>query len=238
MLYRKSSPTPPTLLLRIVVTAGASALLGTAACSGVSDVPPGAQQFDGSGNIPSPDLGLDASTPGNPGQCNGAPCAGGSTPQSGHDAAAPTVVPPPAQVEDAGKGPCSGGPCGSIVMPPPEDAGKAPCNGGPCGSVVMPPPEDASVPDGHALLGSMVMPPYDAGPPDGAGPPDDAGSPDAAHHCCMGVVGVVPLPGDAGSGDAGDDGGDNRTHDGGVHGFCNGLPCGLIIHPDGGGFGP
>jgi hypothetical protein len=39
MIYRKHSPTPPRLLLRIVGTAGAGALLGAAACSS-SSAPP------------------------------------------------------------------------------------------------------------------------------------------------------------------------------------------------------
>jgi hypothetical protein len=36
MLYRKAAPNPPRLLLRIVATAGAGALLGVAACSSSS----------------------------------------------------------------------------------------------------------------------------------------------------------------------------------------------------------
>ncbi len=36
MLYRKAAPGPPRLLLRIVATAGAGALLGVAACSSSS----------------------------------------------------------------------------------------------------------------------------------------------------------------------------------------------------------
>ena len=39
MLYRKVPPSPPRLLLRIVATAGTSALLGAAACSSTSSGP-------------------------------------------------------------------------------------------------------------------------------------------------------------------------------------------------------
>ncbi len=51
MLYRKAAPNPPRLLLRIVATAGAGALLGVAACSsssanGSSPIVPAADAAD------------------------------------------------------------------------------------------------------------------------------------------------------------------------------------------------
>jgi hypothetical protein len=192
MIYRKSSPNPPTLLLRIVATAGASALLGTAACSGtdpvmgsVVSVADSGDEFSEtvSGIAPAPpQTHEDAGTPVASGPCDGGPCG--------------TVAMPP----DAGTGPCNGAGCGNPVIP---DAGIRPCNGGPCGTVVMP-PEDAGMPDGHVGVGSQPRPPVDSGTPDGS-------------HCCIGVVGILPIP-----------------HDAGPREPCNGLPCGVIIHPDGG----
>jgi hypothetical protein len=38
MLYRKAPPNPPRLLLRIVATAGAGALLGMPACGGMTNI--------------------------------------------------------------------------------------------------------------------------------------------------------------------------------------------------------
>ncbi len=207
MLYRRSSPNPPTLLLRIVASAGASAIVGTAACSGTDPVMGSVASVADSGDEPvayvTGSLAMpppDADASGGP--CNGGPCG--------------TVAMPPPDA-DAGSGPCNGGPCGTVAMPPSDaDAGSGPCNGGPCGTVAMPPSEDAGAPDGHAFYGTMAMPPEDAGRAD-------------ASHCCIGVVvgvtripdggiggGIMPHPGDAGT----------RP--------CDGLPCGLIIHPDGG----
>jgi hypothetical protein len=68
MIYRKSSPTPPRLLLRIVATAGAGTLLAVAACSsrgaeGLSpDAPTDASDTDGAssfgGSMVNPDAAL------------------------------------------------------------------------------------------------------------------------------------------------------------------------------------
>jgi hypothetical protein len=145
MLYRKSSPNPPRLLLRIVATAGASALLGATACgSTVGTVPDAAA-----------DSGNDAQGP-----CDGGPCivSMGVMPVPPDAGEAGTVgggvVVSPDSGGDA-RGPCNGGPCGVVVMP--HDAGEAgtvgggivvspdsgsdaqgPCNGGPCGVVIHP----------------------------------------------------------------------------------------------------
>jgi hypothetical protein len=139
MLYRKSSPNPPRLLLRIVATAGAGALVGAAACS--------------------------SSEPSGP--CGGGPC--GTVvlvPDSGLDAGTPDAQSADATAEaEAGQGPGGGGPSGSVAAPP--DAGdggeseagtvvggglfpkpdaeaeSGPCGGGPCGVIIM--PHDAGV---------------------------------------------------------------------------------------------
>ncbi len=88
MLYRKASPTPPRLLLRIVATAGAGALLGMAACSssssnGVGPSPPtdaaDEAEFDASsGSVTNPP---DATLP-----CGGGPCGSVALPPDGGDA--------------------------------------------------------------------------------------------------------------------------------------------------------
>jgi hypothetical protein len=141
MLYRKSSPNPPRFLLRIVATAGASALLSVAACGG---------DTGGSTGNPNPD----AETTG---PCGAGPCGvvplptGDSGWVGGGSLPAPTDAGPEART-----GPCGGGPCGVVVMP--HDAGEAsivgggtmvsldsggdahggPCNGGPCGVIIHP----------------------------------------------------------------------------------------------------
>ena len=206
MLYRKSSPNPPTLLLRIVASAGASAILGTAACSGtdpvmgsVASIPDSGHEQPNVGQGGQPPGSADSGTPGT-GPCGGGPCG--------------TVAMPPAG--DASVAPCNGGPCGTVVMPPADDAGKGPCNGGPCGTVVMPPADDAGKlgggggpddagkgPCNGGPCGTVVMPPA-----------DDAGLADSGKHFPIGVViGVTPFPDDAGR-------------------PCH--PCGVVIRPDGG----
>jgi hypothetical protein len=57
MLYRKAPPAPPRLLLRIVATAGAGALLGFTGCSSSSGSP-----VD-SGSVVGPEAGLMANVP-------------------------------------------------------------------------------------------------------------------------------------------------------------------------------
>ena len=144
MLYRKSSPNPPRFLLRIVATAGASALLTAAACVG---------DTGGSTGNPNPD----AEAPGIP------PCGAGGvcgvvplpTSDSGFVGGGSLPAPTDAGLE-ARTGPCGGGPCGVVAMP--QDAGEAsivgdgtmpsadsgadahggPCNGGPCGVIIHP----------------------------------------------------------------------------------------------------
>jgi hypothetical protein len=111
MLYRKSSPKPPTLLLRIVATAGASALLGVSACSDVMGVVP-----DAGGVVP------DAGEAGNPSPCGGGPCGSVVMPPDGGEAGVVgggIVVSPDAGAD--AQGPCGGHVCGVLVMPP--DAG-------------------------------------------------------------------------------------------------------------------
>ena len=116
-LYRKSPPTPPKLLLRIVATAGASALLGVAACSDSTS------GFHGVGVVdatPPPDSGDDSTV--------GVGVVGSVAylPDAGHDTGLP----------------CGTGVCGVVAMP--HDAGEAgtdsglPCGIGFCGTVVMP----------------------------------------------------------------------------------------------------
>jgi hypothetical protein len=200
MIYRKSSPTSPTLLLRIVAGAGASALLAAAACSGTDPAPLG---------------GL--------GPGNGVQGAGGGVADSGEERSEGVmgVVPnpnppgtpnpnPPSGGDSGMPSPCNGGPCGTIIMLPGHDAGVL-------GIVVVPPAEDASVPDGHVGGGVVVgVVPI---------PPSDAATSDAARHCC---IGVLPIP------EGGVGGGVIPRPDAGAHGPCNGLPCGVLIHPDGG----
>jgi hypothetical protein len=131
MLYRRSSPTRPTLLLRI---AGAGTLLGATACGGSTTAM-------GSVANPSPDSGAEAQAemgsssggvmvmPPDAGDAQG-PCSSGS----GVCGSAP--IPP-----DAGhpQGPGDGGfCCGSVVLPPDAGDAQGPCGGGFCGSVIQP----------------------------------------------------------------------------------------------------
>jgi hypothetical protein len=205
MLYRKSSQNPPTLLLRIVATAGATAVL--AACGGEAfsnpDADAGGTEQTGpcgggpcgsvampsdSGDVGHVVTGLVANPPdagGSPGPCNGRPCGVVVMPTDAGEAAAP-------------HGPCNGGPCGVVVMP--TDAGEAsaphgPCNGGPCGVVVMPTDAgDASAPYG----------PCNGGPCGVVVMPTDAGDASAPHGPCNGgPCGVVVMPTDAEPLDAG-----------------------------------
>ena len=91
MLYRKAPPTPPRLLLRIVATAGAGALLGMTACSssssnGVGPSPPtdaaDEAEFDASPIV----TGLVANPPDATLACGGGPCGSVALPPDGGDA--------------------------------------------------------------------------------------------------------------------------------------------------------
>jgi hypothetical protein len=122
MLYRRTPPNPPRLLLRIVATAGAGALLGVAACSSSSDSagPPGVAGFppadaadDGesdanqimTGIVANPDATIGCG--GSLGVCGSV----GYIPQDGGEDANPDAT-----------GPCGESPCpmidgGILVMP-------------------------------------------------------------------------------------------------------------------------
>jgi len=100
MLYRKSAPTPPRLLLRIAATAGASALLGAVACSSSS-----------SGSVPA--APTDAGDQGDV-DMNGSSSSGGS--------GSPIVTGVLPSPHPDASGPCGGHPCGSMIMPA-DDAG-------------------------------------------------------------------------------------------------------------------
>jgi hypothetical protein len=107
MHYRKSSPNPPRLLLRIVAAAGAGAVVS--ACSSGSGQ--GGDQYHGVGSAPAV-----PSDGGGEGGCNGfSECGGGSA-----------YVPPSMDAGADGDAelPCGTGVCGSIVSPP-SDAGEA-----------------------------------------------------------------------------------------------------------------
>jgi hypothetical protein len=91
MLYRKAPPIPPRLLLRIVATAGAGALLGMAACSssssnGVGPSPPtdaaDETELDASRIV----TGLVANPPDATLPCGGGPCGSVALPPDGGDA--------------------------------------------------------------------------------------------------------------------------------------------------------
>jgi len=133
MLYRKSSPNPPRLLLRIVATAGAGALLGSTACS--SSAGPCGGGVCGTA-ILVPDSGLDAGTFDAQSADAAAEAEAGQEPSgvglvsldagnSGEPEAATTVEGGlfPKPDAEAGSRPCGGGPCGVVVMP--HDAGAA-----------------------------------------------------------------------------------------------------------------
>jgi hypothetical protein len=101
MLYRKAPPNPPRLLLRIVATAGAGALLAMTGCSSSSS--------EGSATITPSDASADDAMM----LACGAGLVCGSL-----------AAPPPdgGDSGDAGAtGPCGGHVCGSIALP--QDAG-------------------------------------------------------------------------------------------------------------------
>ena len=127
MLYRKSPPTPPRLLLRIVATAGAGALLGVAACSsshavGLSDSSPSdasdidaAFDHDGStpGLVPNPDAEV---------ACGPSRLCG--------------VVALPTDAGDGGESADAGDAGHGAAVSDAADDGTSPCH--PCGVIVNP----------------------------------------------------------------------------------------------------
>jgi hypothetical protein len=147
-IYRKAPPQPPRLLLRIVATAGAGALLSTAACSDSGSNHP----FNGLVGMPSSGASSGSATSGS--------SSGSTSGDSGASSGGPvgvttgfygSVTMPP---DDAGHPP------GVVVMPPPEDAGND-ADHHPPGIVVMPPHDDAGP---HCQpCGVVVMPSSDAG---------------------------------------------------------------------------
>jgi len=145
MLYRKSSPSPPRLLLRIVATAGAGALVGGAACS--SSEPTGPCGGGPCGTVVLvPDSGLDASTPEAQSADAAAEAEAGYLTGVVPDGPGPSVDGPSGSVPayDAGdSGEPEAGTVVGLVRKPDAEAESGPCGGGPCGSVVM--PHDAGV---------------------------------------------------------------------------------------------
>jgi hypothetical protein len=141
MLYRKSPPTAPRLLLRIVATAGAGALLAMTGCSSSSS--------EGSATTPPSDASADDAV----------------TPVCGSGLVCGSLAAPPpdgGDSEDAGAtGPCGGHVCGTIALP--QDAGDldaadghAPVTGGDTGA-----PTDASddaTGPCHPVCGIIVAP--------------------------------------------------------------------------------
>jgi hypothetical protein len=91
MLYRKAPPTPPRLLLRIVATAGAGALLGMAACAssssnGVVPSPPSDAADEAELDATPIVTGLVANPPDATLPCGGGPCGSVAFPADGGDA--------------------------------------------------------------------------------------------------------------------------------------------------------
>ena len=141
MLYRKSPPTPCTLLLRIVHTAGAGALLGATACGSSSAL--------GSAPVPpsSDDSGVDAAGP-----CGGGPCGIMVMPHDAGDTGTDGAGEPDERLDGNDAGPCGGGFCGTVAMPDASNASSGdgggdassdsatdahgPCN--PCGLILNP----------------------------------------------------------------------------------------------------
>ncbi|HTB73970.1 MAG TPA: hypothetical protein VK762_12035 [Polyangiaceae bacterium] len=104
MLYRKAPPSPPRLLLRIVATAGTSALVGAVACSSTSSGSIAIMPSDDASDASNAVMGFGAY-----------PCYEDAS--ACGDAAGLITNP------DDG-GPCNGGPCGAVIMPG-DDAGDA-----------------------------------------------------------------------------------------------------------------
>jgi hypothetical protein len=175
VLYRRSPPNPPRLLLRIVATAGTSALLGAAGCGGEvagsagnfgSDAKAETQRACGGGLCDGPGFTYDAESHL---QCGGGPCGSVTTPPASTWLGGGVMASPDAGMMASPRG-------GGFV-----DSGwngRGPCDGRPCPKLM---PSDA-----------------------GEGGPIDSGA-------------VV-------SADAGSD----------VVLPCNGGPCGVILHPEGG----
>ena len=143
MLYRRTPRNPPTLLLRIVATAGAGTLIGMASCGGETSTANGSMALVPATQNPEPQ-GAATPTPDDSGPPS--PCATGC---------------------GAVSFPCGGGPCGSVGQV--EDA-EAPFDGGVAirdASVadvevhgVVPLPEDAGS-DAHRVGIIGVVPDHD-----------------------------------------------------------------------------
>ncbi|HTB72593.1 MAG TPA: hypothetical protein VK762_05100 [Polyangiaceae bacterium] len=127
MLYRKASPRPPRLLLRIAATAGASALLGVAACSSSSDsvAPSGAvvsPPADDAGDAASNPVTIMTGIMANPDAtvaCGGGPCGSVVMSQDGGDAGdfAPDAENDAGSMDATDDVTHCGGVCGVIVRP-------------------------------------------------------------------------------------------------------------------------
>jgi hypothetical protein len=107
MLYRRSSPTPPRLLLRIVATAGTGTLFAVAACSssGAEGLGPG-----------TPSDASDTSDIDGSFGCGNNPCGSSKLPDDASD----TDASP-----DATMLACGGGVCGTVALPDAGDGGDA-----------------------------------------------------------------------------------------------------------------
>jgi hypothetical protein len=152
MLYRRTPRNPPTLLLRIVASAGAGTLIGMASCGGETSTANGS-------------IALPTTSPSNtPGDDSGPPPVvgvGGVILMCGND---PALCPPPEDAsEPVGVAPCS--PCGVVVG---LVGGGAPDSSGsfPDASVadvevhgVVPLPEDAGYDAHHVPIGVVIEPP-------------------------------------------------------------------------------
>jgi hypothetical protein len=136
MIYRKQSPTPPRMLLRIVGTAGAGTLLSVAACGS-----------------PSPEVV--GSAPGS------APIVGGTSSDAAADSASYTVL-GGVVVNPSGSVACPDD--GSVVLGcpviHPADASDDATDHGITGIVACPP--DASWTQGCPILTGLVVSPTDA----------------------------------------------------------------------------
>ena len=174
MLYRRTPRNPPTLLLRIVATAGAGTLLGMASCGGETSTANGSLPFVPATQNQEPQGDDDSGPP--PGFCQGSNFCG---------FIAYGVVDAGAPDEEAPS--CGGHPCGSVgyidaeasidssVDTPDVSVADVEVHG------VVPLPEDAGY-DAHHPIGVVVEPP-------------DSGSGITCPPVCGVVIGLGPNPG-------------------------------------------